>query len=168
MSDKVGLFTGSFDPVTNGHLDLIKRASRLFDKLYVGVFYNQEKQGFFILDRRVQMLEQAVADFDNVEVITSTKELAVEVARKYGVTSLVRGLRNSQDLNYEASMDFFNHQLASEIETIYLMSPPNLQYISSSRMRELLVFKQDISDYVPESVVNYLEKKKKNEETQTI
>lgn len=168
MSDKIGLFTGSFDPVTKGHLDLIERASKLFDKLYVGIFYNQDKQGFFELAGRVQMLEQAVANLENVEVITSTKELAVAVARKYGVTSLVRGLRNSQDLDYEASMDFFNHQLAAEIETIYLLSPPELRYISSSRMRELLAFYQDISPYVPQSVLDYVEKKKNYEENQTI
>ena len=168
MSDKIGLFTGSFDPITKGHLDVIERASKLFDQLYVGIFYNQNKQGAFAIDDRLEMVQAAVQHLPTVTVITSSKELAVEVARKHGVTSLVRGLRTSQDLDYEAGMDFFNHQLASELETIYLISPPHLQYVSSSRMRELLGFGQDIAPYVPDSVLNYLEKKKKHEKNQTI
>lgn len=90
MSDKVGLFAGSFDPVTNGHLDLIKRASLLFDKLYVGIFYNQEKQGLFDIPSRKAMLEAAVSQFDNVEVITARDSLAVSIARSLGVTQLDR------------------------------------------------------------------------------
>lgn len=159
MSDKIGLFTGSFDPITKGHLDVIERASRLFDQLYVGIFYNQNKQGAFSIEDRLKMVQAAVQHLPSVSVITSSNELAVEVARRHGVTSLVRGLRNSQDLDYEAGMDFFNHQLAEELETIYLLSPPHLQYVSSSRMRELLAFSQDITPYVPASVLDYLEKK---------
>ena len=168
MSDKIGLFTGSFDPITKGHLDVIERASKLFDQLYVGIFYNQNKQGAFPIEDRLEMVRAAVQHLPSVKVITSSNELAVEVARKHGVTSLVRGLRNSQDLDYEAGMDFFNHQLASELETIYLLSPPHLQYVSSSRMRELLAFGQDIAPYVPQSVLDYLEKKKEHEKNQTI
>ncbi|KXT74187.1 Phosphopantetheine adenylyltransferase [Streptococcus sp. DD10] len=158
MSDKIGLFSGSFDPITKGHENLIRRASRLFDHLYVGVFYNADKAGYFKIESRVRMVEEALADLPSVTVITSSQELAVTVAKKYGVTSFVRGLRNSQDLIYEASMDFFNHELASEIDTIYLLSPPNLQYISSSRIRELLLFGEDISPYVPQSVINQIGK----------
>ena len=120
MSDKIGLFTGSFDPMTLGHLDLIERASRLFDHLYVGIFFNHEKKGYFTIEQRETMVTEAVAHLPNVRVITAEAELAVEVARRYGVTSLVRGLRNSQDFLYESNMDYFNHQLAPELETIYL------------------------------------------------
>ncbi|MGT2911635.1 pantetheine-phosphate adenylyltransferase [Streptococcus cameli] len=156
---KIGLFTGSFDPITLGHLDLIKRAQGLFDHFYVGLFYNPHKQGLLSLEERRAILEETFAGYDNVSIIVSTDELAVDVARHYGVTHMVRGLRNGHDLEYEASLDYFNHRLAPEVETIYLLANAGYQHISSSRMRELIYFKQDISDYVPESVVKELEKR---------
>ena len=159
MSDKIGLFTGSFDPITKGHVDLIERASRLFDKLYVGIFYNREKSGFFIIEARERIVKEALQHLDNVEVITSQNELGVIVARRLGAKAFVRGLRNSQDLDYEADMTFFNRELAGELETIFLLSKPAYQHISSSRIRELLAFQQDIADYVPQSVIKELERR---------
>ena len=103
MSDRSGLFTGSFDPITIGHVQLIERASRLFDRVYVGIFYNPEKVGLFSIEQRVRMVEGALAHLENVEIVTSTQELAVTVARNLGVVTLIRGLRNAQDLVYEAS-----------------------------------------------------------------
>jgi len=91
MSDKIGLFTGSFDPMTNGHLDIIERASKLFDKLYVGVFYNPHKQGFLPVENRKRAVEKAVAHLDNVEVLASHDQLVVDVARRLGAKTLVRG-----------------------------------------------------------------------------
>jgi len=151
MSDKIGLFTGSFDPITKGHVDLIERASRLFDKLYVGIFYNREKSGFFIIEARERIVKEALQHLDNVEVITSQNELAVIVARRLGAKAFVRGLRNSQDLDYEADMTFFNRELAGELETIFLLSKPAYRHISSSRIRELIAFQQDIAAYVPKN-----------------
>ena len=162
MSDKIGLFTGSFDPMTNGHLDIIERASRLFDKLYVGIFFNPHKQGFLPLENRKRGLEKALKHLENVEVVSSHDELVVDVAKRLGATFLVRGLRNASDLQYEASFDYYNHQLAPEIETIYLYSRPEHLYISSSAMRELLKFGQEIQQYVPNSVVEELEHEEKN------
>lgn len=112
MSDKIGLFTGSFDPITKGHIDLIERASKLFDCLYVGIFYNLEKKSFFSIEAKEKMVTAALAHLENVKIVTSHDELAVEVARKLGVTTFVRGLRNSQDLDYEGNLNFFNHELA--------------------------------------------------------
>ena len=134
MSDKIGLFTGSFDPMTNGHLDIIERASRLFDKLYVGIFFNPHKQGFLPIENRKRGLEKA----------------------------LVRGLRNAADLQYEASFDYYNHQLSPDIETIYLHSRPEHLYISSSGVRELLKFSQDIAGYVPDSILEEIRNEKKD------
>ena len=162
MSDKIGLFTGSFDPMTNGHMDLIERASKLFDKLYVGIFYNPHKNGFLSIESRLKTVEKAVAHLENVQVIASHDELVVDVARKLGVHVLVRGLRNAEDLQYEASFDFYNHQLAGEIETVYLHSRPEHVYISSSAVRELLKFEQDISKYVPNVVLEELKNEEKN------
>ena len=162
MSDKIGLFTGSFDPMTNGHLDIIERASKIFDKLYVGVFYNPHKQGFLPVENRKRAVEKAVAHLDNVEVLVSHDQLVVDVARRLGAKTLVRGLRNATDLQYESSFDYYNHQLAPEIETIYLYSRPEHLYISSSAVRELLKFDQEIQQYVPNSVVEELEHEEKN------
>ena len=158
MSDKIGLFTGSFDPITKGHVDLIERASKLLNKLYVGIFYNREKSGFFRIEARERMVKEALEHLDNVEVITSQNELAVTVARRLRAKVFVRGLRNSQDLDYEADMTFFNRELAGELETIFLLSKPAYQHISSSRIRELFAFQQDIADYVPQSVIKELER----------
>ena len=162
MSDKVGLFTGSFDPMTNGHLDLIERASKLFDTLYVGIFYNPHKMGFLPIESRKKTVEKAVGHLKNVEVMASHDELVVDVARKLGVQVLVRGLRNATDLQYEASFDYYNHQLASELETIYLHSRLEHIHISSSAVRELLKFGQDISGYVPNTVLEELEDEEKD------
>lgn len=162
MSDKIGLFTGSFDPMTNGHLDLIERASKLFDKLYVGIFYNPHKMGFLPIESRKKTVEKAVEHLKNVEVMASHDELVVDVARKLGVQVLVRGLRNAADLQYEASFDYYNHQLASELETIYLHSRLEHIHISSSAVRELLKFGQDISGYVPNTVLEELEDEEKD------
>ena len=162
MSDKIGLFTGSFDPMTNGHMDLIERASKLFDKLYVGIFYNPHKMGFLPIESRKKTVEKAVGHLKNVEVMASHDELVVDVARKLGVQVLVRGLRNATDLQYEASFDYYNHQLASELETIYLHSRLEHIHISSSAVRELLKFGQDISGYVPNTVLEELENEEKD------
>ena len=105
---KIAMFTGSFDPITNGHMDIIARASKLFDELYIGLFYNKNKQGFWDVETRKRILEEVVADLPNVKIITAHDSLAVDVARDLGVTYLVRGLRNATDFDYEANMDYFN------------------------------------------------------------
>ena len=147
MSDRIGLFTGSFDPITLGHLDLIKRASGLFDHLYVGLLD---------IEARKRILEEIFAEEDRISVLVSTDELVVDVARTVGVTHLVRGLRNGQDLEYEASLDFYNRELAPELETIYLLAKPEFKFVSSSQVRELLHFQQEISKYVPQAVIKEL------------
>lgn len=166
MREKVALFTGSFDPVTLGHINLIERASKMFDRLIVGIFYNPHKQGFLPLDTRERLLKESLSSLTNVEVVVSTGELVVEVARQYGVTTLVRGLRGGEDLAYEASFDFYNRGLAPELETIYLLAQSNYRYISSSGVRELYAFKADTSAYVPDVVVKELERKRENEKNE--
>ena len=164
MSGKVGLFTGSFDPVTLGHVDLIKRASDLFETLYVGIFYNHAKKGYFPIEVRQSMLEEALADLPNVKVVTISDALAVEVAKTLGVTHLVRGLRNAKDLEYEASLAFYNQYLVDEIETLFLLTAPAYRYVSSSAVRELMHFNSPIADFVPESVVKEVERRREEKE----
>ena len=164
MSDKIGLFTGSFDPVTLGHLDLIERASKLFDQLYVAVFYNPDKKGCFSLEQRMSMLEGAVGHLEGVTLVQAQHPVAVKEAERLGATCLVRGLRNAQDLEYESNLQFYNQELVASVTSIYLISQPLYREISSSRIRELISLKEDPSPFVPESVVKEIE----NEKTQRI
>lgn len=165
MTPKIGLFTGTFDPLTNGHLDIIKRASKHFDKLYVGIFKNDQKQPLFLTNERVKMLTEslsALTEIKNVEVITHERDLTVNIAKKLGVTALVRSVRNTQDLEYEKNMFYFNHEMTG-IETILFIAKPSLEPLNSTRMRELYSFGQDVSQWVPENVAREL--RKRNEES---
>lgn len=161
MSDKIGMFTGSFDPITNGHLDIIERASGLFDRFYVGIFFNPNKIGLFTGQERLALLQKVFEENEKIEVFLAGQELVVDVARERRVSHIVRGLRNGIDLEYEANFDYFNRQLAPELETVYLMSKPEYRNISSSQIRELIHYQQDISPYVPQVVSEEI---KKNEE----
>lgn len=166
MSDKIGLLTGSFDPITLGHLDVIERASQLFDKFYVGLFYNREKEGYFDVAIRQQLLEESVRHLPNVKVIAAQGSLTVEVAESLGVTHLVRGLRNAQDLDYEMGLSFFNQYLAKDLETVFFLTKPEWLYVSSSRIRELIAFEADISPFVPQVVAQKV--KEIHEKTQIL
>ncbi|MGT2925971.1 pantetheine-phosphate adenylyltransferase [Streptococcus cuniculipharyngis] len=153
MSGRIGLLAGSFDPVTFGHLDIIRRASQLFDQLYVGIFFNRDKSGYFDVATRQKLLRASLQDLANVKVILAQDSLAVDIAQELGVTHLVRGLRNANDLAYEMELSFFNQQLAEDLETIFLLTAPQWQHVSSSRVRELIAFGADISPFVPQAVV---------------
>lgn len=155
--EKIGLFTGTFDPLTNGHLDIIERASKLFDILYVGIFKNDSKNPLFTTDERKVMIEKEVASFENVKVIVHEKDLTVNIAKKLGVTSLVRSVRNAQDLAYESEMVFFNRQMTG-VETILLVARPELEYINSTRVKEIFKLGGDVSPYLPTEILREMEK----------
>ena len=154
---KIGLFTGSFDPVTLGHLDIIERASQLFDLLYIGIFDNPAKQPLFGLDERLQLLSSSIRS-NNVKLLVHDQDLTVNIAKKWGVTALVRSVRGEQDLAYEANMIYFNRQMTG-VETVLLVAQPALAMISSSRIRELASYGADVSAYVPTNVNRKLREK---------
>lgn len=162
MSSKIGLYSGSFDPVTNGHMDIIERASQLFDHLYVGVFFNPDKKGFFDLDMRMRMLEEALEHLDNVSVVSAQDSLAVALAKDLHVTHMVRGLRNPTDFEYESNLEYFNHRLEPTIDTVYFIARNTMSPISSSRVKELVHFKSSIEGLVPQSVIDQLERMHEN------
>lgn len=164
MKDKIGLFTGTFDPVTKGHLDIIERASKLFDKLYVGIFKNETKNPMFRLEERVVLIEKALADLQltNVEVIAHASDLTVNIAKQLEVTALVRSVRNAADLDYEKNMIYFNREMTG-IETILLTAKPEFENISSTRMRELYHFGQELGQWLPKNVIEALDEKKPHE-----
>ena len=152
MSASKCLYPGSFDPVTLGHLDIIRRAATLFDTVIVGVLHNPEKQGCFPVEKRVEMLEKACRGMPGVQVIAYGGLLA-QFTRETGVRAVVRGVRGVADLESERAMARINHQLNPELETIFLPASPGQEEISASMVRQLAAFGADISAYVPQQAL---------------
>jgi pantetheine-phosphate adenylyltransferase len=138
MDSKLAIYPGSFDPVTNGHLDLIERASKLFGRLVVTVARNAEKAPMFTLKERVEMLREATQPFPNVEVDTFDG-LLVDYARKLGARVLVRGIRAVSDYEYELQMALMNRRLEPQLETVFMLPAVEYSYLSSRQVRELAV-----------------------------
>jgi pantetheine-phosphate adenylyltransferase len=154
----LALFPASFDPVTNGHLDLVHRARRVFTELVVGVAHNVAKSGTFPVEERVEMLESAIADLPGVRV-TAFEGLLVDYAREIGAGVVIRGLRANADFEYEFEMALMNRHLCPEIETLFLMTSQQFFYVSSSRLKELVQFGADISEWVPPLVAKRMREK---------
>ena len=150
------IFPGSFDPVTNGHLDIIKRAAKIFDRLVVGVFNNIRKQSFLPVEDRVKALKEAVADMENVEVV-SFDGLLADYMIENDIQVIVRGLRSVTDFEYEQGQAQIIKSMHPELDTFFLLTKPKLSYVSSSVIREMHKFGGDISTLVPESVLIAIE-----------
>ena len=143
---------GSYDPVTNGHIDVITRASSIFDRLVVGVVgAPRHKQPMFSLDERVDFLRAAVVDLPNVEVDVFS-ELVVDFARKWEAKVIVKGLRVISDFEWEFQMNQLNRTLAPEVETVYVMASPQVSFVSSSGVKEIAAFGGRVDELVPEPV----------------
>jgi pantetheine-phosphate adenylyltransferase len=154
----LALFPASFDPVTNGHLDLVHRARHVFSELVVGVAHNVAKSGTFPVEERVEMLESAIGDLPGVRV-TAFQGLLVDYAREIGAGVVIRGLRANADFEYEFEMALMNRHLCPEIETLFLMTSQQFFYVSSSRLKELVQFGADISEWVPPLVAKRMREK---------
>ena len=147
---------GSYDPVTNGHLDVITRAAGIFDRVVVGVVGEpRHKQPMFTMEERVEFLRTALAHLDNVE-IDVFRELVVEFARKWDAKAIVKGLRVITDFEWEFQMNQLNRTLAPEIETVYVMASPQVSFVSSSGVKEIAAFGGDVSALVPAPVAKRL------------
>jgi len=156
---KIAIYPGSFDPLTNGHVDIIKRGSRLFDKLFIVLSNNTSKQTLFTLEERINLAKQAVAKLGNVEVIESENKLTVDIAKSMNASVILRGLRAATDFEYEFTMAMTNSKLNSEIETVFLTADNEHMYLSSSLIKEIAKFSGDISNFVPKCVADALRKK---------
>ena len=156
MSCKTVIYPGTFDPVTNGHLDIIQRAAAMFDNVVVAVSSSKDKTPMFSTDDRVAMLREIVADLDGVTV-EGFDSLLVDFVRKKGSKIIVRGLRAVSDFEYELQMGYANESLDSEIETVYLMPSLRYAFISSSVVRSILRYDGDIGHLVPETVKRYIQ-----------
>jgi pantetheine-phosphate adenylyltransferase len=143
---------GSYDPVTNGHIDVITRAADIFDRVVVGVVGNpQHKAPTFSLDERVDFLEEALGDLGNVEVDVFS-ELVVDFARKWEAKVIVKGLRVISDFEWEFQMNQLNRTLAPEVETVYVMASPQVSFVSSSGVKEIAAYGGNVEELVPKAV----------------
>lgn len=158
LSPRVAVYTGTFDPVHLGHLDIIARGSRLYDRLIVGVGINPDKQTMFTLDERVRLIREVTAEFGNVEV-RAFPGLAVRFVREVGARIMVRGLRTLSDMEYEFTMSLMNLHLDPEIETVFLMAKEEYSHVSSSLLRQIAVFGGDLSKFLPAPVRDALVEK---------
>jgi pantetheine-phosphate adenylyltransferase len=143
---------GSYDPVTNGHVDVITRAAAIFERVIIGVVRDpHHKATLFSVDERVEFLRDALADVDNVQVEVFA-ELVVDFARRFGANTMVKGLRVISDFEWEFQMNHLNRVLAPEIETVYVMSSPQFSFVSSSGVKEIASFGGRVDELVPEPV----------------
>ena len=154
------IYPGSFDPVTYGHLDVIKLSSKLVDELIVGVLNNKAKTPLFSVEERVKMLGEVTKDMPNVKIIPF-EGLLVDFARKTGARMVIRGLRAITDFEYELQMSQTNHKMEPDVETVFLTTSLEYSYLSSTTVKEVAAFGGDISQFVPPVVLENIEKKRK-------
>ena len=145
---------GSFDPVTNGHLDIIERASRLYDEVTVGVLVNRNKRGLFSLEERIELLAEVTAPYPNIR-IEAFDGLLVDFCRERGIPAIIKGLRAVSDFDYELQMAQMNHRLA-DVETLFVATNPLYSFLSSSLIKEVAAFGGDVSGLVPDTVAHRL------------
>lgn len=152
---KIAIYPGSFDPITKGHLDVLETGAEIFDKVIIAVAKNSEKHGFLTIEERVELIRQSCAHLNNVEV-DSFDGLTIDYAAKKGATILLRGLRAVSDFEYEMQLSQNNSALNHNIKTVFLITKPKYNFISSSSVREILLNGGDITQFVPDEVKNYL------------
>jgi pantetheine-phosphate adenylyltransferase len=152
---QIAIYPGTFDPITNGHLDIIERAGKLFDKVIVAVASNTSKAPLFSMEERKNMILEAVKGIDGVEVDVFSG-LIVEYCHQRGATALIRGLRAVSDFEYEFQMALLNRKIGKDVESVFLMPKEKYTYLSSSMIKEIAAFGGDVKDFVPKNVKNEL------------
>ena len=149
---KIAIYPGSFDPITSGHLNIIRRTAKIFDKLIVCVMVNSAKKPMFTRDERVDLIRQVTADIPNVEV-DSSSELLAEYAKKKGSCIIVKGLRAGSDFENEFQMALINHKINPDLDTMFLTAESQFMYLSSSTVKELAGYGVELSDFLPEAII---------------
>ncbi len=158
MKNKIAVYPGSFDPITYGHIDVVERSLKFFDRIIVAVSYNRRKNYLFTLEERVNMVKEVFKDRREIEV-ESFEGLLVDYLKRKNIYIVIRGLRAVSDFEYEFQMALTNRKLDPEIETIFMMPKEEFFYISSSLVKEIAELKGNLSYFVPEVVENALKKK---------
>ena len=154
------VYPGSFDPISNGHLDIIKRAAKLFDEVHVVVSYNMFKKSAFTKDERIELIKLATSNLNNV-IITAYDGLVVNYCKENQINIIIRGMRNYSDYENEIQLFQYNKDINPNVETVILLPSSKNQFISSSAIKELVTFGLDISKYVPKAIVDKVTEKLK-------
>ena len=154
----IAIYPGTFDPITNGHLDVVTRASKIFDKIVMGVFEKSDKNLFFTAEERVALAKKAIAHLSNVEVVPF-RELTVDFAKRVGAKVMIRGLRMNADFEKEFEMAMMNRQLSKELDMVCLMASQEYQFLSSSILKEVACLNGNIDCLVPKHVATALKKR---------
>lgn len=152
------VYPGSFDPITNGHLDIIKRSSKVFDEVIVAVLVNPEKKGFFTIEERVELIKSVVCDLPNIKVQSFTG-LLTNFMKKNDCKVIIKGLRAVSDFEYEFQMALMNNKLDPDIETLFMMTNAKYSYLSSSSVRQVAMFGGCIKELVPDKIIPAVIKK---------
>ena len=157
---EIAVYPGSFDPVTHGHMDIIRRSASVFDKLIVGVLRNKSKNPLFTVQERVKMIQEVTSDIENVEVV-DFDGLLIDFVHKVGAKAIVRGLRAVTDFEYELQMSLTNKVIAPDVETVFLTTNLQYSYLSSSIVKEIASYNGDISHFVDKRVEKAIQDKMK-------
>lgn len=158
---RIAVYPGSFDPITNGHLDIIERASKIFDKVVVGVLNNKNKKPKFTSEERVMLIKRVTKHLPNVET-ASFDGLLVDFAREHSASVIIKGLRTVNDFEYEFQMALLNKTLDNDCETMFMMTNSKYSYISSSMVNELAGYNGDLAGLVPTDIIHYIKDKYKH------
>ncbi|WP_251717049.1 pantetheine-phosphate adenylyltransferase [Lactobacillus agrestimuris] len=153
------IFPGSFDPITNGHLDVIKQAATVFEKVFVVILTNTNKKSLFTDEERLSLIRDAVKDFDNVQAIVRPSSLTVDVAKELDAKAIIRGIRNTQDFIYEQQIAVLNRELDNQVNTVLFFTKPEVNSISSSMVKEIAKFGGSIEKFLPLKAAEALRKK---------
>jgi pantetheine-phosphate adenylyltransferase len=161
----VALFPGSFDPITNGHVETAKKAAQIFDKVYVVAMTNTSKHYLFTAKERADFIRDALKNIPNIEVLDKPDMLTVNLAHELHARAIVRGVRNSADFRYEQEIAGINKRLAPDINTVLLFSSPENSFVASSMIKELARFDEDVHQFLPEKAAKVLRKKLNHEQS---
>ncbi|MDB6231909.1 pantetheine-phosphate adenylyltransferase [Lactobacillus amylovorus] len=161
----VALFPGSFDPITNGHVETAKKAAQIFDKVYVVAMTNTSKHYLFTAKERADFIRDALKDIPNIQVLDKPDMLTVNLAHELHARAIVRGVRNSADFRYEQEIAGINKRLAPDINTVLLFSSPENSFVASSMIKELARFDEDVHQFLPERAAKALRKKLNHEQS---
>ncbi|GAA0069428.1 pantetheine-phosphate adenylyltransferase [Clostridium sardiniense] len=155
---KSAIYPGSFDPITNGHLDVIERGARIFDKIIVAVLINVEKKGLFDIEERVELIKKAAQGIENVEVI-SFEGLLIDLLKQKETNIILKGLRTVMDFEYELQMALMNNKLDKEVETLFMATATETSFVSSSAVKQVAKFGGSIEGLVPSNIIDDIERK---------